>query len=160
MATSQVRDILTTPSYSSLFEYASEIVRNYIETEKEINVGNLENLFGDDAWFSNFFNCNLKQILLPEVRAVLEKRLEQGEPYNTQLARVDALYATLCMAVGKDVVTQMIENLSFSISGYSHKEKGVDETEVFLKSHPVLLISALGNTYFGKERMLFRQRRD
>ena len=115
METSNVRNILSTPSYSSLFEYASEIVRNYIETEKEINIGNLENLFGDESWFSNFFNCNLKQILKPEVRAVLEKRLEQGEPYNTQLARVDALYSTVCMAVGGDVVEQMIKNLSFSI---------------------------------------------
>ena len=157
METSNVRNILSTPSYSSLFEYASEIVRNYIETEKEINIGNLENLFGDESWFSNFFNCNLKQILKPEVRAVLEKRLEQGEPYNTQLARVDALYSTVCMAVGGDVVEQMIKNLSFSIIG--SKVKGRNETEDFLMSHPVLLISALGNIYFGKERMLFRQRR-
>ena len=57
METSNVRNILSTPSYSSLFEYASEIVRNYIETEKEINIGNLEDLFGDESWFSNFFNC-------------------------------------------------------------------------------------------------------
>ena len=96
MVTTQVRDILTTPSYSSLFEYASEIVRNYIEIEKEVNAKDLEKLFGDESWFSNFFNCNLKQILKPEVRAVLEKRLEQGETYNTQLARVDALYSTVC----------------------------------------------------------------
>ena len=61
------------------------------------------------------------------------------------------------MAVGGDVVEQMIKNLSFSIIG--SKVKGRNETEDFLMSHPVLLISALGNTYFGKERMLFRQRR-
>ena len=156
METSNVRNILSTPSYSSLFEYASEIVRNFIESEKIIHSNDLEGLFGDNAWFSNFFNCNLYQLKEEAVRDALKTALSHNNGYNPELARTEMLYSTLCMAVGENIVRTMLDNLFFSINGLGVIDKD-DHRREFLRKHPILIVSALGNLYFCKERKLFIQ---
>ena len=154
----KTQTLLNNASYSALFEYASEIVRNFIDNEEAINAGHLELIFGDDSWMSNFFNCNLHQLQVETVRDAVAKSLTMPENYNTQLARVQSIYSTICMACGEEVIMKMLSSLHFSLCGEDSKLSDNDPVPVLLREHPILIVSALGNLYFGKKRVLWRTR--
>jgi len=149
--------------YTEMFEYATEVVTKFIDNEVIINEKDLSNLYGDNAYMSNFFNFNLNQLTVEEVRKVADNMFSQDgneqRPYNPALARIRSLYVTLCASCGKQFIETLTGNI---ISGLctmtSGDRKTVETFKDAFKKHPELIIPALGTHYFGQLRVKFNHR--
>ena len=152
--------------YSELFEYAGQLVRNHIDAEEILASGDLESLFGESSWQSNFFCFNLGLLTNPAVRDQVEKMLDNKEteqrPYNAALARISSLYISVVIGCGKDHVDKMISNCVGSINsiaGISPSNSKQDPVAEIFRRYPLLLVSALGNPYFVSKKITYLKRR-
>ena len=138
-------------SYTELFEYAGQLVRNFIDDEIALSARDPEKLFGESSWQSNFFGFNMRQLSYEAIRKQVDVMLDNKEteqrPYNAALARVTSLFTTLVVGCGIDHVNKMIEN---AIAAIKRIEMPLEEDYIqkTFDKHPVLIVSILGNPYF------------
>ena len=148
-------------AYTELFEYASQLVRNFIDNEIVLASPRQEDLFSESSWQSCFFGFNLRQLHHPDVRKQAEIMLDTKEteqrPYNAALARVTSLYISLTIGCGKDNIDKMIDNCVEAINDFDAltKKKGDDPIREMMIKYPILIISALGNNYFVSKKSDF-----
>ena len=141
-------------SYTELFEYASQLVRNFIDNEIVLTSPKQEDLFAESSWQSCFFGFNLRQLHHPDVRKQAELMLDIKEteqrPYNAALARVMSLYINMTIGCGSEFVSKMVQNCISAINDLEDErpKESKDIIKEFVTKHPIILISALGNNYF------------
>lgn len=149
--------------YSELFEYAGQLVRNFIDNEINLASSNLNDLFGESSWQSNFFCFNLgllkDKLIRTQMEQLLDPKEDEQRPYNAALARVSSLYISLVIGCGKDHMDRMIQNCTNAIISLND----VDETEQksirkLFDQHPILIVSALGNAYFVTQKVNYLKR--
>ena len=151
--------------YSELFEYAGQLVRNHIDNEIVLAMGDPESLFGESSWQSNFFGFNIGLLNNPLARDQVKKMLDAEEteqrPYNAALARVTSLYIDLVVGCGKDHVDKMIENCTKAINSLSPATtSGTDDpVATIMKYYPILIVSALGNPYFISKKIAYLKKK-
>ena len=156
-------------AYTEKFEYASQMVKAFIENEIIIASTNKDTIFSDESWLSNFFCFNMNQLTFKEVEKQLNNLLDNKsgqKSYNTTLARVHALYSSLVMGCGIEFINELESNCVYSLTYLNddtRKERG--NTYKFFRrifnQHPELIVSALGNARFSMERVKFNhQHRD
>jgi len=151
-------------TYTESFEYATSMVRAFITAQKVVFIKDQSQLFGDESWFSNFFNFSLFQLTHTEVSKQLDTLLDIGDgeqkPFNTALARIYALYTQVVMACGVKFMDELEDNCIKSLMYMSDTDRNPRKNvykmyQKIFRKHPVLVLSALGNDFFSIERMNF-----
>lgn len=144
--------------YSELFEYAGQLVRNFIDSEAILTSSNPDDLFGESSWQSNFFCFNLSllkdKLIRDQAEKLLESKEDEQRPYNAALARVSSLYINLVIGCGKEHVDSMIQNCVNAIVAMNNiSEKNQKPIAKIFQEHPILIVSALGNAYFVTQKI-------
>ena len=153
----------TLKEYSTMFEYVLGIVSSFINDQEKVYSGDASSeMFDEGAWLFNFFTINPERLTVKEVqdsiKSLLSSSIVNGteqKPYNTALARVHGLFATLYAAAGSDYMRQLQNNVVDSIVALhvaeGRKEKVIRKsvTDLF-NAYPILVISIVGSSYFAQ----------
>lgn len=138
------------------FNFVSKSVKDFIDSERTIHIRNPDEIFSDTSWLSNFFNFNLTKVIDDSI-ANVAKKLFDGESYNFQLARVQAVYTSISLACGTKYMNGLRDNLIDSLVSLTDRAHAKTIRNIVNK-YPVLIISALGTHYFGIKQVEFRKR--